>query len=72
MTELKNKLKKAEDTIKLMSDESNRRLRESSTLKAENDTLKAATKLSATTGYLKLLKKLEKIGPRAHILVNLY
>jgi Mg2+ and Co2+ transporter CorA len=72
VTELKHKLRKAEDTIKSMADEANRRLREISSLKAEVETLKASTKLSSTAGYVKMLKKLEKVGPRAHILMNLY
>lgn len=70
--ELKAKLRKAEDTIKHMVDEANRRLREVSNLKAENEQLRAQGKLSQTAGYVKMLKKLEKVAPRAHILVNMY
>jgi hypothetical protein len=55
-----------------MAEEANRRLREVSGLKAECETLKAQGKLSSTAGYVKMVKKLEKVGPRANVMVNLY
>jgi hypothetical protein len=48
-----------------MTDEGNRKNFEISNLKAECEQLKAQTKLSQQAGYLKMLKKLEKVGPRS-------
>jgi hypothetical protein len=34
--------------------------------------MKAQAKLSQSAGYLKMAKKLDKVGPRAHIVINMY
>lgn len=36
-------------------------------MRAECEQMRANSKLSQTAGYLKMLKKLEKVGPRAQI-----
>lgn len=47
-------------------------MKDSSSIKAKCEQLEAQSKLTQTASYLKMLKKLEKIGPNAHIQLNLY
>ncbi len=69
---MKQKLRRAEESVRGLSDELTRRNTEVSTLKAECEGLKAQSKLTQQAGYLKMLKKLEKVGPRSQIQLNLY
>lgn len=65
ITDLKYKLRKTEDTVKALSDDLIKRDRESSMFKAECEQLKAQAKLNQSASYMKIMKKLDKVAPRA-------